>query len=141
METLLLELKKQIKKLNIEVKFETEITSLESLDADEIIVATGAKAKRIPVKGAETAIEAVDFLLGKKEVGENVTIIGGGLTGCEIAYELYLQGKKPTIVEMKDDLIAVKGICLANSSFLRDFFKTNNVPVYLESRTTQISER
>ena len=78
-----------------------EVKDINVLGADEIIVATGATAKHIPVKGADTAIQAVDFLLGKQEVGENVTIIGGGLTGCEIAYELFLQGKKPTIVEMR----------------------------------------
>ncbi|MBQ1981659.1 MAG: MazG family protein, partial [Clostridia bacterium] len=50
--------------------------------------------------------------------------------------DLYLQGKKPVIVEMQDDLITTPGVALANTSFLRDFFKANNVPVYLESRTT-----
>ena len=66
-------------------------------------------------------------------MGQKVVIIGGGLTGCEIAYELYLQGKEPTIVEMLDDLVCTPGVCLANTSFLRDFFKTNNVPVHLET--------
>ena len=60
------------------------------------------------------------------------------LTGCEIAYDLYLQGKQPTIVEMKDDLIAVTGVCLANASYLRDFFKTNQVPVCLETSLKEI---
>ncbi|MBQ8856727.1 MAG: FAD-dependent oxidoreductase, partial [Lachnospiraceae bacterium] len=83
---------------------------------------------------------AVDFLLGKKNVGENVTIIGGGLTGCEIAYDLYLQGKNPTIVEMMDDLIVTKGVCLANTSYLRDFFETNQVPVHLETGLTEVLE-
>ena len=126
---------------NIDVKFNTEIhpEDIASLGADEVIVATGAKAKRLPVKGAaEYGIEAVDFLLGNKSVGENVTVIGGGLTGCEIAYELYLQGKKPSIVEMKNDLIAVPGVCLANSSYLRDFFELNKVPVYLETTLKEV---
>ncbi|MBR2489082.1 MAG: FAD-dependent oxidoreductase, partial [Clostridia bacterium] len=131
---------REITKYPIEIKFNTEITDVKSLNTDEIIVATGAVAKKIPVKGADTAIEAVDFLLGKADVGENVTVIGGGLTGCEIAYELYLQGKKPTIVEMQDDLITTKGICLANTSFLRDFFKTNKVPVHLETKLNSINE-
>ena len=85
---------RELKKQPIEVKMNTEIKDVNALDADEIIVATGAVARKIPVKGAENAIEAVDYLLGNKEVGENVTIIGGGLTGCEIAYDLYLKGKK-----------------------------------------------
>ncbi len=124
----------------IDVKLNTEITDVSALDADEIIVATGAKANRIPVPGAGRAIQAVDFLLGQRQVGENVVIIGGGLTGCEIAYDLYLQGKNPTIVEMLDDLICTPGICLANTSFLRDFFKANDVPVYLQTGVTQIGD-
>ncbi len=124
----------------ITIHMNTEVKDVASLGADEVIVATGAVANKIPVKGADKAIEAIDFLLGNKEVGQNVTVIGGGLTGCEIAYELYLQGKNPTIVEMQDDLVTTPGIALANTSFLRDFFKTNKVPVYLESKTTEITD-
>ena len=131
---------RELAKYPIEVHMNTEVKDVNSLGADEIIVATGAKAKRIPVKGVENTVEAVDYLLGKKEVGQNVTIIGGGLTGCEIAYDLYLQGKNPTIVEMMDDLIVTKGVCLANTSYLRDFFETNKVPVHLETGLTEVLE-
>ncbi len=124
----------------ITVHMNTEVKDIATLDADEVIVATGAVANKIPVKGADKAIEAVDFLLDNSLAGENVVVIGGGLTGCEIAYELYLQGKKPVIVEMQDDLVTTPGVALANTSYLRDFFKTNKVPVYLESRTTEIRE-
>ena len=131
---------REVSKYPIDLKMNTEIKDINSIEADEIIVATGAVAKRIPVKGADTAIEAVDYLLGNKPVGENVVVIGGGLTGCEIAYDLYLKGKKPVIVEMQDDLITTKGVCLANTSYLRDFFKTNHVPVYLETALSTINE-
>ena len=132
---------REMTKYPIEVKLNTEITDISALNADEIIVATGAKANKLPVPGGEKGIQAVDYLLGKQEVGQKVTIIGGGLTGCEIAYELYLQGKEPTIVEMKEDLIAVTGVCLANSSFLRDFFNANKVPVHLETKLNAITDR
>ncbi len=127
---------------SIKVELNTEITDLRALKKanDKIIVATGAKARTIPVKGADKGIEAVDYLLGKKEVGENVVIVGGGLTGCEIAYDLYLQGKKPVIVEMQNDLIVSKGVCLANSSYLRDFFAANKVPVHLETALSEITD-
>ncbi len=124
----------------ITVHLNTEVKDINELKADEIIVATGAVANKIPVKGAELAVEAVDYLLGNKEVGNNVVIVGGGLTGCEIAYDLYLQGKNPTIVEMQHDLIVSDKICLANTSYLRDFFAANKVPVYLETKTTEIRE-
>ena len=125
---------------NLTVKLGTEVKDLAALHADEIIVATGAVPVSLPVPGAEKGIQAVDYLLGRRPVGEKVVIVGGGLTGCEIAYDLYLQGKQPTIVEMKDDLIAVSGVCLANSSYLRDFFKTNQVPVYLETSLGEIRD-
>ncbi|MBR5201681.1 MAG: FAD-dependent oxidoreductase [Clostridia bacterium] len=124
----------------ITVHMNTEVTDITSLGADEVIVATGSTANKIPVKGAEKAIEAIDFLLDNSLAGDKVVVVGGGLTGCEIAYELYLQGKKPVIIEMQDDLITTPGVALANTSYLRDFFKTNNVPVYLESRTTEIRD-
>ena len=131
---------RELAKYPIKVHFNAEVTDVTVIDADEIIVATGAKANKLPVKGAEYGIEAVDYLLGKKPVGENVVVIGGGLTGCEIAYDLYLQGKKPTIVEMKNDLIMSDKICLANTSYLRDFFSANKVPVLLETKTEEIRE-
>ena len=123
----------------IEVKLQTEVKDLSEIQADEVVIATGSRPNRIPVPGVEKAVQAIDFLLGAP-VGQNVTIIGGGLTGCEIAYELYLQGKNPTIVEMLDDLICTPGICLANTSFLRDFFKANQVPVHLETGVQEIKD-
>jgi len=130
---------REISKYPIEIVFNSEVKDLAALQADEIIVATGAKARKLPVKGAERAIEAVDYLLGKKSVGKKVVIVGGGLTGCEIAYDLYLEGKEPVIVEMKHDLIVADGVCLANSSYLRDFFNANNVEVHLESGVSEIT--
>ncbi len=124
----------------ITIHMNSEVKDIASLNADEVIVATGAVANKIPVKGAEKAIEAIDFLLDNSLAGEKVVVVGGGLTGCEIAYELYLQGKKPVIVEMQDDLITTPGVALANTSYLRDFFKTNKVPVYLETKTTEITD-
>ena len=132
---------RELSKYPIEVRLNTEVTDVKTLECDEVIVATGAKAKKLPVKGAEYAIEAVEYLLDEKPVGDTVVVVGGGLTGCEIAYDLYLKGKKPIIVEMQDDLITTKGVCLANTSFLRDFFKTNAVPVYLETGLCEIGEK
>jgi 2-enoate reductase len=62
---------RELKKHPITVKLNTEIIDVKKLNADEIIIATGAKAKNIPVKGADKAIEAIDYLLGKKDVGES----------------------------------------------------------------------
>ena len=124
----------------ITVKMNTEIKDLSSLDADEIIIATGAKPRHLKVEGAQKAIEAIDYLRGRKEVGDNVAIIGGGLTGCEIAYSLALKGKHPVIVEMLDDLMEVIGLCAANSTMLRDLLNFHKVPIYLKTKLTKIED-
>ncbi len=131
--------RRQMANMPIEIKLNTEVKNLSELDADEIIVATGAKPRHLRVVGAERCIEAIDYLNGTQKIGENVVVVGGGLTGCEIAYDLFLKGKKPVIVETLNDLMVSNGLCLANSSYLRDFFKHNNVPVYLESSVKEIN--
>ena len=117
----------------------SEIKDLSEIDADEVVIATGSVARKLKVPGGEKCIEAIEYLNGA-EVGENVAIIGGGLSGCEIAYDLFLKGKKPVIVEAQNDLMVSKGLCLANSSYLRDFFKWKKVPVHLESKVLEIGK-
>ena len=127
----------QIEKENIIVHYNYEVKDVNSLNADEFVVATGASAKKLPITGFENGIEATEYLLGE-DVGQKVVIIGGGLTGCEIAYDLILKGKKPVIIEMKNDLIAAKGVCLANSSFLREMLAYKNTEIYLSASTQKI---
>jgi len=132
---------KEMKDHNIEIKFNTEIKSaqeLKKLGYDKIIVCTGAVAKKPPIPGIDNTVEAVDFLRDNSKVGKKVAIIGGGLTGCEIAYDLHLAGKTPVIFEAKNDLIAATGVCLANSSYLRDYFKLHKVEVHLECKVQKI---
>ena len=130
----------QLRKEGVEIRLNTEIRDISEIDADAYIIATGSKAKKLPIPGADMAVSALDYLLGNRKVGENVVIIGGGLTGCEIAYDLHRKGKKPVIVEMLNDLITTPNLCLANSSFLRDYFKANQIPVYLEYRSKEIGK-
>lgn len=131
--------KRQITLSNIKVHFNCEVKDPANLEADEVVVATGSAEKHLPISGADKAISALDYLSGR-EVGDKVVIIGGGLTGCEIAYDLILKGKHPTIVEMKNDLIAVKGICLANTSYLRESFAYHKTPVYLNAAVKDIDK-
>lgn len=131
--------RKQMKDLNITINLNSEIKDLNNIKADNIVIATGSKEITPKIKGVEHAVQAVDFLQGE-EVGNNVAVIGGGLTGCEIAYELVLSGKKPIIVEMKDDLVKQKGICMANSQYLRDYFALHDIPVYLETKLKEIEK-
>lgn len=132
--------KKQMKDLQIEVILNENIDNVEQFKGCPVIVATGSTARVLKsVPGNEKMIEACEYLTGTP-VGETVAVVGGGLTGCEIAYELALQGKKPIIVEMKDDLISQKGVCLANSSYLREWFALHEIPVYLETTLQSVND-
>lgn len=132
----------EMARLEIKVNFHQEVKDLSEFKGTEVIVATGSTPRVLKsLKGHEKMIEACDYLLGKRKVGEKVAVIGGGLTGSEIAYELALQGKKPFIVEMKKDLVAQKGVCLANSSYLREYFAYHNIPVYLETSLLEVKDK
>ena len=131
---------REMERLDISVMLNDEVRDISLFGGAPVIVATGAKPivlKNVP--GHEKMIEACDFLNGKP-VGETVAVVGGGLTGCEIAYELALLGKKPLIVEMKDDLVSQKGVCLANSSYLREWFALHEVPVWLETTLKEVKD-
>lgn len=132
--------RRQMELMNIEVHLKEEVKDMSRFKGAPVIIATGAVPRILKkVPGHERMIEACEYLNGA-QVGEVVAVIGGGLTGCEIAYELALKGKKPVIVEMKDDLISQKGVCLANSSYLREWFALNQVPVYLETTLTEVKD-
>ncbi|MBR0508272.1 MAG: FAD-dependent oxidoreductase [Clostridia bacterium] len=121
------------------VHLNKEITDADALDADVLVIATGAHARTLRIPGAEKAVTAVDFLDGKASVGDRVVIVGGGLTGCEIAYELALQGKHPSVVEMTPYLVGAKGICMANSSMLRELLRFRSVPAYVNATVEAIT--
>ncbi len=131
---------RKMEQMDIEIHLNTEITDITQFENGPVIIATGSKPRVLKfVPGYEKMIEACEYLTGTP-VGETVAVIGGGLTGSEIAYELALQGKKPIIVEMKDDLVSQKGVCLANSSYLREWFELHKIPVYLETKLKEVRD-
>lgn len=133
--------RREMERLNIAVKLNTTIKPDHNFAGEPYIIATGAVPIHLQsVPGFDKTIEATEFLLQEKPIGERVAVIGGSLTGCEIAYELALQGKKPFIIEMKDDLISQKGVCLANSSYLREWFALHKIPVLLESILAEVKD-
>ncbi|MDO5415688.1 MAG: FAD-dependent oxidoreductase [Lachnospiraceae bacterium] len=136
--------RRQMELLSVTVKMGVKIEKedMASLDADEIIIATGAVPRRLKVAGADRAhvMEAIEYLNKEKEAGERVAVAGGGLTGCEIAYELALQGKKPFIIEMQDDILKVKNLSAANSNLLRELIRRYEIPVFLNSSLLEIGE-
>ncbi len=76
------------------------------LSADNIIVATGARQRRIPTIPIDGEIVITSReALERREVPRNAVIIGGGATGCELAYVWRTYGAEVTIVELLPRLI------------------------------------
>ena len=125
--------------MKIEIHLNERIEDLSVFKGKDVVVATGSTPRRLNLPGFDRTIEACEYLNGAP-VGKDIAVIGGGLTGCEIAYELALQGKKVKIIEMKNDLIAQTGVCLANSSYLREWFALHEIPVYLETTLKEVRD-
>ena len=133
---------KQMKDLNIKIEFNHEVTEAElnNLGVDEVIYAVGATRRNLNVDGGEKAIDAIEYLRGEKEVGNNVVIIGGGLTGCEIAYDAVLNGKKPVIIEAQQYILNMPLLCAANSNMLKEIIRYYEIPVYTSAKVVKITD-
>ena len=76
----------------------------ESYTAPKIIIATGSVPARLPIPGAELAVDS-DRLLSMTSFPENVTIIGGGVIGMEFASILNAFNVKVTVIEYCKEIL------------------------------------
>lgn len=134
--------RRQLETLGVEVRLNTEADAAAVADYDEVVVATGARARKLPLPGLDDprVMEAVEYLNGVKEAGERVVIVGGGLTGVEIAYDLARKGKKPAVVEMLPDILQVPGLCAANANMLREIIRYYGIPVYTNTALAGVTD-
>ncbi|MBP5266216.1 MAG: FAD-dependent oxidoreductase, partial [Lachnospiraceae bacterium] len=129
----------ELARLGVEVHLNTRATEKEILDAsyDAVIMATGSRPKMFSLGDDEKVFSAEQVLLGEKETGDNVIVVGGGLVGCELALDLAQHGKKVTIVEALDKLMAVNGpLCSANKEMLEKLIPFNGIDVCCNARVT-----
>ncbi|MGO9572065.1 MAG: FAD-dependent oxidoreductase [Desulfomonilaceae bacterium] len=101
-------LSNQLKRLNVAVHLNTEITADQILHKapDAVLVAAGSKPYMPEISGidSEKCVYGVDVYKGK-EVGETVVIVGGGMLGSELALHLAEKGKK-VILTTRQERIA-----------------------------------
>lgn len=126
----------EMQRLNVPVHFNAPVDPASKLydEYDAVIVATGATPKKFPLGENAPVYTATDALLGKTPIGERVTVVGGGLVGCETALWLAQEGKHVTIVEALDRLMAVnKPLCHANSEMLERLLPFHGVEALVSS--------
>lgn len=129
----------QMEKLNVPVTYHTAVDKnmVVTGDYDSVIVATGSNPRIINLGDDEKVFTAAEVLTNEKECGDEIVIIGGGLVGCETALHLVAQGKKVTIVEALDKLLAINGpLCHANSEMLEKLIPFNDIKVITSAKAT-----
>lgn len=123
---------KQMVDLGVNVHLNTKADKATADGYDEIFVATGSTERRLTAPGLDGkhVTYAISTLFDESVIeGENVLIIGGGLTGCEIAYDLARKRKKITIVEMTETIINAFGLSAANYNMLMELLEHYKVRV------------
>ena len=94
----------QLEQAGVEVCVNTPATleAVKASGAEAVFMAAGGRPIVPEIPGIETAVTAEDVLAGKAEVkGDQVVVIGGGVTGLETA-ETLAPEHKVTVVEMLD---------------------------------------
>lgn len=76
----------------------------ETVEAANILIATGSRPAALPVKGGEYALNS-DGVLAAPLGADEVVIIGGGVVGCELACYYADTGRKVTVVEAAERIL------------------------------------
>lgn len=84
--------------LNTDATLET----IMALKPDAVFIATGADRLTLPIPGIDRANvhHVLDVDTGRAQVGDNVVVCGGGLSGTESALQLAMDGKQVTVIDM-----------------------------------------
>jgi len=101
----------QLNKLHVDVRLNTELSpdSEELKGYDEWIIAVGARPLALPIPGigSDKVIGVLDAHRNPSLVkGEQIVMMGGGMSGVDSAIEIAMRGKSVTIVEMRSAVAA-----------------------------------
>lgn len=97
-----------LERLNVEIRLNTEATveSVKALNPEGVFIACGAKpiVPDIPGVDSSNVIRAEDVLTEKASFGQNVVVVGSGMTGLETSEFILNKGSKVILVEMVDTI-------------------------------------
>lgn len=97
-----------IEKAGVKVRMGVRVDSafVEDFAPDALVIAVGSEALTLPMPVADDArvLSIDDLYLNGAEAGEEVVIVGGGLTGTECALLMAQQGRKVHLVSNEETL-------------------------------------
>ncbi len=134
-------LSKQLEKHKVEVLHEEADVEAIRRKAFEVVIMAGGGTPIIPrISGIDKpcAVNALDVLNGVP-VGEEVVVLGGGFVGCETALFLAEQGKKVTIVEMRDQLLPEVDVVANRLAFFEKAMK-HHMKFETSTKVNEIAE-
>lgn len=130
-------------KVNVVKNHVVTAEEVRKMQPDAIVLATGSSAfmPNLPGLDGDNVATAIDVLLGKKETGHNVVIVGGGLTGTEMAVAYAQEGKSVTLVEYLDDILQTgPAVPQPNRMMLIDLLEHHKVKVITGCKLTGANE-
>ena len=132
-----------IEKRGIECHLNTELTPEEAkkYGADVILIAAGATPLKLPLPGIDgsNVMSAEYAYLNADKVGDRAIVLGGGLSGIELAIYLSELGKKVTIIEMANSLNF--GGNVLHSMAARHQLEVLDVKIVTSTRADEINEK
>lgn len=124
----------QMEKMNIDIRFETAVSPdfIDDVNPDVLIVATGSHlhVPDLPGIDKDNVCTCIDVLMGKKETGSRVLVLGGGMIGCEVALWLSRKEKIVTLMEQMPELMLGKPLVPPmNRQMLLDLLALNELNI------------
>ena len=114
------------------------IDDKEGIAAKSIIIASGSTPAELPnMKFDGLNILSSDTVLDIKELPGSITVIGGGVIGCEFASMFNAFGTKVTIIELMDRLISVQS--REASKRIESIFKKRGMDIYTSTKIESVS--
>jgi dihydrolipoamide dehydrogenase len=112
---------------------DTISVNAEEIKAKHIIVATGSRPMTIPdITIDESRVCSSDGMLNLKEIPETLTIVGGGVIGCEFAHLFNALGSKVTLVELLDRILPTQSKEVSRK--MEAIFKKRGVSVHTSTK-------
>ena len=137
----------ELASLGVPVHLNTEVTASEVKSGcyDTVILAVGSYhfiPKFVDGYDHKKAALAYDVLMNKRKVGQKVVVVGGGLTGSELAYDLARYGEKNvTLVEALPDILSSGPVVPQPVNLmLRDLLEYYKVDIKAGSRIKAVND-